>query len=302
MAAPVELPDDMIYCEILPRLPYRALMRLSAVCKAWRHTICHDDAFATAQARTPSSASVGIARCVRGSQLKILRPWAKDVVPRDPFFSLVEVDRARLSFCACTGGVVLLMEHPDPRDEKHWQHWLGRDREQWRRYVSNFYVVNPNLTRTHGIRRVSYDYAAEVVTAGLAYDPASEGFQIVVPADEDVGLCKFRRFSSRRGEWSLSRKALAVPPLEQFKPKPVYADRRMHWLAGNVVVWYDPDGDHAGTTPLLLAAGSWSFKVLELGEHEKIGPLVVYHSSMAKLPDITTVTSLHELGVRKSFW
>jgi hypothetical protein len=37
-----------------------------------------------------------------------------------------------------------------------------------------------------------------------------------------------------------------MPPLKQFKTKPVYADRRVHWLAGNVVVWYDPDSDHTG--------------------------------------------------------
>jgi hypothetical protein len=34
--------------------------------------------------------------------------------------------------------------------------------------------------------------------------------------------------------------------------------------------------------------------VLELAEHEKIGPLVDYHSSMAKLPDITLVEGIHE--------
>jgi hypothetical protein len=37
-----------------------------------------------------------------------------------------------------------------------------------------------------------------------------------------------------------------MPTLKQFKTKPVYADRRVHWLAGNVVVWYDPDSDHTG--------------------------------------------------------
>jgi hypothetical protein len=34
--------------------------------------------------------------------------------------------------------------------------------------------------------------------------------------------------------------------------------------------------------------------LLELDEHEKIGPLVDYHSSMAKLPDITIVEGIHE--------
>jgi hypothetical protein len=96
MAAPAQLPGGIIYYNILPRLPYRALMRLTAVCKAWRLIICSNDGFAAAQARTPSSASVDIARCIRGS-LEILSPWAADVVPRDPFFSLVEVDHRRLS-------------------------------------------------------------------------------------------------------------------------------------------------------------------------------------------------------------
>ena len=235
---PVKLPDKIVYDNILARLPFRALRRFTAVCKAWRHTICHDDAFAAAQARTPSSSSVAIARFVEGSlELQILPPWAADVVPLDPYLSFVEVDHGRLSFCACTGGVVCLKERTDPAGNPN-----------PKQHVCNFYVVNPNRK---SVRRVPYDYDGEVVTAGLAYDP--EGFQLVVPVAEDGGRCRFRRFSSRRAEWSASREAFALPPPEEFKPKPVYASGHLYWLAGHDVVWYDLVGDRAGTMELLAA-------------------------------------------------
>src|SRR4051812_37242417 len=122
MASPVQLPDDIMYYNILPRLPFRTLMRLTAVCKAWRLTILGNEAFAALQAQTVSPASVAIARCVRGC-LRILNPTSVDVVPRDRYLSFVEVRHTKLSFSASTGGVICIMERPDV-DNKRPPCWL----------------------------------------------------------------------------------------------------------------------------------------------------------------------------------
>lgn len=247
MASPV-LPDDIMYYNILPRLPFRTLMRFTAVCKAWRHSIWGNDAFAALQAQNPSPASVAIAWCLQG-RLRILSPNSADVQPRNNYLSFVEVHHHNLSFCASIGGVLCLMERPDPDNNRHRCSLVGNPEE----HVCNFFVINPNRT-THKIRRVPYEGFG--VTAGLAYDAdtvSRKGFQIVVPVIEDGGRCRFRKFTSQRAVWSESQEAFALPPPEEFQPKPAYASGRVHWLTGDVVVWYDLGDDRAGTTRLPAA-------------------------------------------------
>ncbi|CAN6324932.1 unnamed protein product [Urochloa humidicola] len=76
-----QLPEDLIFCGILPLLPVRSLARSAAVCKAWRDLILRDAAFAALQARSPSPASSALARFHNGRLEFLLSPGPQPLVP-----------------------------------------------------------------------------------------------------------------------------------------------------------------------------------------------------------------------------
>ncbi|CAM0947055.1 unnamed protein product [Alopecurus aequalis] len=237
---PVQLPDDLIYYGILPRLAFRVLLRFAVVCKAWSQLILRDPAFARAQARCPSPATAVLARFHRG-RFEVLTPGAvaAAVAPPDASLSFLPVGGARLRLCSATSGILCLVVN----------------------LVSGgagFFVVNP---ATRAFRAVRYA-GDDGFRACLAYDPSTahrDGFHIVVPVKEKWDLWRFWSFSSSGGGRRVSGAEVRLTPYDVLLPKPLYLGGRAHWLCDRGgVVWYDARADAAGelpTPPSSLLAG-----------------------------------------------
>ncbi|KAK1614713.1 hypothetical protein QYE76_020230 [Lolium multiflorum] len=227
-STPVHLPDDLIYQSILPRLPFRVLLRFAVVCKAWRHLILADPAFARAQARCPSPASAVLARFHQG-RFEVLTPGvaAAAVAPPDAALSFLPVAGARLRLCSATSGVLCLMVSGG----------------------AGFFVVNP---ATRGFRAVRYAGGGGF-RACLAYDPATahrDGFHIVVPVQEKWCLWRFWSFASAGAVRRVSAAEVRLAPYDVFLPRPLYLGGRAHWLSyRGGVAWYDARADAAGELP-----------------------------------------------------
>ena len=243
---PAQLPDDLIYVGILPRLPFRSLVRFAVACKVWHRLILGDPAFARAQARSPSPASAVLARYHRG-RLDILTPGASAVAPPDASLSFLPFAGAKLRFCSATSGLLCLIVNPT----------VGG---------VTFFVVNP---ATRAFRAVPYPYAAEDGRrACLAYDPSMvhrKGYSIVVPVKETLETCRFWSFSSAVATssggcvWRVSGPEVRLTPCDFVRSKPLYLGGRAHWLCDlGGVVWHDAGADTVGALPppfWLLAGG-----------------------------------------------
>ncbi|KAJ1296724.1 hypothetical protein BS78_01G324300 [Paspalum vaginatum] len=230
--APAQLPEDLICCCILPRLPVRSLARFATVCRAWRDLILRNAVFATLQAQSPSPASTALARFHNG-RLEVLTPGAAAyVAPTDTSLSFLTARAGyhRLELCACAGGLLCLTA------------------QQTTTHLPVFYVGN---LATHRFHRIGYGCPRGV--AGLAYDPAApaRGYDVVVAATHGMQTCRFFRFSSRAAGsgWRSARdRARLLAPFEVIQRKPAYAGGRLHWLTdrGNVV-WHDVASELSGT-------------------------------------------------------
>ncbi|CAN6294734.1 unnamed protein product [Urochloa humidicola] len=239
-ARPPQLPEELIFCSILPRLPVRFLARLTAVCKAWRDLILYDAAFAAMQAQSPSPASSALARFHNG-RLEILgdAAAAASVAPQNPSLSFLTVGSSGhhykvLDICACTGGLLCLTAVQ-----------VGTQRRV-------LCICNPATERVH---RIWYTCPPGVV--GLAYDPAApaaeRGYDVVVAAKDGWEACQFYWFSSRAAGsgWRTTRApTLRLGPYEEVQPKPAYAGGRVHWFtsSGNIV-WHDVAAVRSGVLP-----------------------------------------------------
>ncbi|CAM0947056.1 unnamed protein product [Alopecurus aequalis] len=264
---PVQLPDDLIYLGILARLPLRSLLRFTVVCKAWRHLILGDPAFARTQAGCPSPASAVLARYHQG-RLKILTPGASvaaAVAPRDASLSFLPVAGWKLRLCSATSGVLCMIVNPTDGGTT----------------TATFYVVNP---ATRAFRVVPYA-GEDGIKACLAYDPSMvhhKGYSIIVPVQKKMGMIMFWSFSSSRGcGWRMSGAEVRLTaPYDFVRPKPLYLDGRAHWLCNRGgVLWHDAWTDTAGTQPpppFLLLPGGGEGQCLEgnkelVGWHGRIG-------------------------------
>jgi hypothetical protein len=201
-STPVHLPDDLIFHGILPRLPFRVLLRFAAVCKAWRHLILDDPAFARAQSRCPSPASAVLARFHQG-RFEVLTPGATAaaVAPPDAALSFLPVAGARLRLCSATSGVLCLMVSMASGG-------------------AGFFVVNP---ATRAFRAVRYAGGGGF-KACLAYDPSTahrDGFHIVVPVQEKWCLWRFWSFASAGAVRRVSGAEVRLAPYDVFLPRPL---------------------------------------------------------------------------------
>ncbi|KAM0890961.1 hypothetical protein ACQ4PT_026732 [Festuca glaucescens] len=230
-STPVHLPDDLIYHGILPRLPYRVLLRFAVVCKAWRHLILDDPAFARAQARCPSPASAVLARFHQG-RFEVLTPGASAaaVAPPDAALSFLPVTGARLRLCSATSGLLCLMVSMVSGG-------------------AGFFVVNPATRLFRAVRYAGDDG----FRACLAYDPSTahrDGFHIFVPVQERWCLWRFWSFASAGAVRRVSGVEVRLTPYDVFLSKPLYMGGRAHWLCDQGgVVWYDARADAAGELP-----------------------------------------------------
>ncbi|XP_048537921.1 uncharacterized protein LOC125516571 [Triticum urartu] len=225
---PAQLPDDLIHYSILARLPFRLLLRLAPVCKAWRRLILHDPVFARVQAQCPSPASGVLARFHQG-RLEVLTPGAAAaaVAPPDAglsFFPVVGAHRQHLRLCSTTSGLLLVTTG------------------------STFWVVNP---ATRAFRTVPYS-GEGAFRACLAYDPATahkESYHLVVPARANMELWRFWifSFSSLSRGWRASWATVLMPPYGGVQPKALHLGGLSYWLCGRGdVLWYNYGADAAG--------------------------------------------------------
>ncbi|XP_044411450.1 uncharacterized protein [Triticum aestivum] len=230
-APPAQLPDDLIHYSILARLPFRLLLRLAPVCKAWRHLILHDPVFARVQAQCPSPASGVLARFHQG-RLEVLAPGAAAaaVAPPDAglsFLPVADANRQHLRLCSTTSGLLLVTTG------------------------STFWVVNP---ATRAFREIPY--AGEgAFRACLAYDPATahqESYHLVVPARANMELWRFWifSFSSLSRGWRASWATVRMPPYGGVQPKALHLGGLSYWLCNRGdVLWYNYGADAAGKLP-----------------------------------------------------
>ncbi|KAE8815027.1 hypothetical protein D1007_07742 [Hordeum vulgare] len=260
MSPPAQLPDDLIHYSILSRLPFRLLLRLAPVCKAWRHLILHDPVFARVQTQCPSPASGVLARFHKG-RIEVLTPGSTSaaVAPPDAslsFLPVVDAHRQYLRLCSTTSGLILITTG------------------------STFWVVNP---ATRAFRDVPY--AGEgAFRASLAYDPATahqESYHLVVPARQNLELWRFWifSFSSLSRGWRASWATVRMPPYSYVHPKALYLGGLSYWLCDRGdVLWYNYGADAAGKLPPPPHGKKRPSSLLDGGGYmEGNGELVAWH-------------------------
>jgi hypothetical protein len=272
-----QLINVLISCGILARLPFRLLLRLADVCKAWRHRILgeterrlRDDSPSKQIASPPVQLPddliyLGILARLPFRQLLrfavVCKAW-RDIILGDPAFARVQarcpspasvglarLHRGRLE--VLTPGAVVTVSPPDASlsflpvagAELHLCSATSGLLCLIEDATGTFFVVNP---ATRAFRAVPYAGQGGPM-ACLAYDPSivhRKGYRIVVPVQETYDTCVFWSFSSAAsrggGGWRLSGAEVHLTPHDVVRSKPVYLGGRAHWLCNRGgVVWHD---------------------------------------------------------------
>uniref|UniRef100_M8AWA6 F-box domain-containing protein n=1 Tax=Aegilops tauschii TaxID=37682 RepID=M8AWA6_AEGTA len=212
-APPAQLPDDLIHYSILARLPFRLLLRLAPVCKAWRRLILHDPVFA------------------RG-RLEVLTPGAAAaaVAPPDAglsFLPVVDAHRQHLRLCSTTSGLLLVTTG------------------------SAFWVVNP-ATRAFREIPYAGEGAFRACLAYDPATAHQGSYHLVVPARANMELWRFWifSFSSLSRGWRASWATVRMPPYGGVQPKALHLGGLSYWLCNRGdVLWYNYGADAAGKLP-----------------------------------------------------
>ncbi|XP_072973194.1 putative F-box protein At1g33530 [Typha angustifolia] len=224
------LPDDLVYCDILPLLPAKVLLRFQCVSQSWCQVIRKESYFSYLQylhARPHALLLVD----------EMHRPT---LISRDPisvgFPSLSSqfLDKQVTVIASCNGIVCIVIRGFDLA-----------------------YVGNPVLKLWRLLPRPKVHTITLEFSVGLAVfaTESSVSYKLVHPfyilgtdacGYEEVG---FEVFSSERRTWEVSKEKLLMKRAAVGGPY-AYVDEIMFWAGSDQLLWFDPKEERSGTFPL----------------------------------------------------
>lgn len=248
-----ELPDDVVFMSILPRLSYKSLSKFKCVSKTWRKTISDDAKFAQRQSVSPSpiSCCALLSQCY-GNKFQFFNTFGCPIGFNPLHHRLFRnPDAYCRKIIASSCGLVCI---------------LFTDVSLWK---ITGYVHICNLATGEGEvisvnLRDHYDIGLADCNIGLAFDPSIEPdcFQLVHPRwharylDNCSEVCKveykFNVFSSKTGWWVRSKQTIIMEHLILKRAssssfgKSITMKNVVYWDCREYIICFDPWKDVAG--------------------------------------------------------
>ncbi|KAK9109207.1 hypothetical protein Sjap_017267 [Stephania japonica] len=212
--------DEIIFQEILPRLPAKSLCRFKLVCKKWLNLLTHDPLFlAHHSQKAPNTTNISSFLALReglffssDGQCSRFR-WPKEVV------------------MGSTNGLVYGMQYDD-----------------YNRF-SRIFICNPITNHAVHVPNPT----GHMSLLALAWDQynATFGFTLVQPVFlYNEGVYQFQVYSSKKGEWRVSKNASAFRApwsCRYFNMRSaVYVRGKVYWYVMHDILWFDIEKDVAG--------------------------------------------------------
>ncbi|KAK9135915.1 hypothetical protein Syun_015245 [Stephania yunnanensis] len=235
-----EIEEDIIFQEILPRLPFPSIISLKLVCKKWHNFITHDPLFRANHSRKCPEITNNITTFISYESKLFITEYYQVYSSNLAFIKDISE-----KVLGCVDGLFYGVSSKD----------------------SQIFVCNP-ITK-HTIFVPNPERRTQI---GLAWDPRNPDFAFtVVLAWHDYnglegmhfdllqggdGSCvvHFKVYSSKTGEWQDSKNAseFLIPYLgnSQLRRADLSSGGKVYWSLEKHILWFDVEEDNAGLIQL----------------------------------------------------
>ncbi|BAT16672.1 Os12g0275600 [Oryza sativa Japonica Group] len=251
-----DIPDDVIRCNILPRLPFKLATRLKVISKKYYGILTNNATLSARQARLcpPCPALIHMDLPDRHLGAYTSKVEAIDVLSSTPDIVGIPsgfdflgccLENGILSLLASTNGLVCILYTPT--------NFISHSR------APTLFIANPAMQKAQSIPGTTKHITRFDKGIGLAFDPV-DNFQentvskfVIVKAvgartieDNGTKFC-FATFSSNTGCWAMSSTTVYVDTKINCNNKKVaYGSGIMYWDYQEIVLWFDIATDMAG--------------------------------------------------------
>ncbi|XP_020273526.1 F-box protein At5g49610-like isoform X2 [Asparagus officinalis] len=249
------LPEDIIHCKILPRVPLKSLFRFKSVSKTWNRTISDDPLFALRQSlhsKFSCASTISVNR-KKGGRLVVLSTFEESPVGiPDPFLRFIGDNVSPLAILSSTNGLLCIRCHDSSRQQEF------------------LYVCNPATMKGTCVPAPEGMRSFVAVSVGLAFDPSVslDRYELVHPirsngVNQTVEY-RFKVLSSRRREWIKSDQVVVLGEGYPWKEsKPVFTKGVLYWYCDDYLLWFDCNNEISGYT--LMPGELLSFTQQDIG-------------------------------------
>ncbi|KAK9117083.1 hypothetical protein Sjap_016030 [Stephania japonica] len=255
-----ELGEDIIFQEILPRLPIKSIFRSKLVSKKWLHFITHDPLFGAHHfQKCPERTNNNITTFFSYESERFITQDGHDFNWSVPTFM-------KCSFGGRVLGSVNGLIYGSCREED-----------------AQIFICNPVTNHT-----VFISNPEKLMRIALAWDPRINpdfGFTIVAYYRENYWVddghpsseLNFKVYSSKMGKWRESKNAsMFLVPIDfdlWYHYVVFTGGKKVYWCTGKLILWFDIVEDNAGLVQLPNIHNDinnpfrfWSTSYIELGE------------------------------------
>ncbi|KAK9112712.1 hypothetical protein Scep_020231 [Stephania cephalantha] len=259
-----ELAEDIIFQEILPRLPIKSIIRFKSVCKTWFNVLTHDPRFPVQHSKDPNRTNDTISSGFFCARSELFISGDEDQCYK---FTWSQYQPQFMSSCKVLGSSNGL---------------LYGTRYGYR----EIFICNP-ITK-HIILNIPYPKNGKDIA--LASDPHNPnlGFTIVAidvsheNYNDDLMLLKFEVFSSKTREWQASKNNSGIwlpyfNSLLSRKNHAVFIGGKVYWFVAHhvssIILWFDVEKEVCGVIICPdEAIGYYLIGYSDPSLHVKIGP------------------------------
>ncbi|KAK9109255.1 hypothetical protein Sjap_017315 [Stephania japonica] len=222
------LAEDIIFQEILPRLPLKSIIRFNLVCKRWFNVLTHDPRFPVQHSKNHNRSNDIISSGFFCARSELFISGDEDQCYE---FRWSRYQSPFMSSCKVLGSSNGL---------------LYGTRYGYR----EIFICNP-ITK-HIIHNIPYPKDGKDIA--LASDPYNPNLGFTIFAiyisqenyDDDLMLLKFKVFSSKTWEWRMSKNNSGiwlpyVNPLLARKNEAVFTGEKVYWFVSfcRIILWFD---------------------------------------------------------------
>ncbi|KAK9112713.1 hypothetical protein Scep_020232 [Stephania cephalantha] len=234
-----EVEEDIIFQEILPRLPFPSIISFKLVCKKWHNFITHDPLFGANHSRKCPEITNNITTFISYESKLFITEHYQFYSSNLEFIKDISDEKV----LGCVDGLLYGVSSKD----------------------SQIFVCNPVTKHT-----IFVPNPARRTQIGLAWDPHNPdfGFTVVLVWHDYNGLegmhfelqgggsclVHFKVYSSKTGEWQGSKNAseFLIPYLRnsQLRRADLSSGGKVYWSLAKHILWFDVEEDNAGLIQL----------------------------------------------------
>ncbi|KAK9097485.1 hypothetical protein Sjap_022982 [Stephania japonica] len=229
------LSEDVLFCEIFPRLPIKQLFRLKLVCKRFNNSIPHDPRLISAfrSHNTPTHHDSSNSSLYSDGRLISTDDDARieNIDPRfvSKEFATVKGSSNGLLYGNC---------------------YYECDRECFIKYI--IFICNP-ITKQFVLSPHPKLFCHVANSLALAFDAKNPhfGFSLIVLYSlKNSNSYQFELYSSKTGEWKLSNVQVVIPYRDILGAKGNVCIRgKVYWSLIRCILWFNVEGNVGGFLP-----------------------------------------------------